>query len=141
MCLALAYTVLPNGTTGDFKVLRAWSSSPANAMASEKYLDSFSQAAANAVSQWRFEPKDPSAQSTVRTVATMLFHGGRQTPKLRDHCAVKDLAGYERGLAAGRRVDQAIHQDYTKAQRRMLDGAVDRANARKIRARAAQGRP
>lgn len=103
VCIALGYTVKPDGTTGDFRFLQAWSSDRASAETSGRYLDTFASAAANAVSQWRFEPRDGMASGPVSTVATLVFRGGRgATPDLSDRCRVTDLAAHYNRLENGR---------------------------------------
>jgi len=102
VCIALGYTVKPDGTTGDFRFLKAWSSNRANAEKSDRYLDTFASAAANAVSQWRFEPREGAA-GAVSTVATLTFRGGNaNTPQLADRCRIADLAAHYTRLENGR---------------------------------------
>ena len=102
VCIALGYTVKPDGTTGDFRFLQAWSSNRANAEKTDRYLDTFASAAADAVSRWRFAPKDGAAAS-VSTVATLTFTGGKAaTPGLADRCRISDLAAHYSRLENGR---------------------------------------
>lgn len=102
VCIALGYTVKPDGTTGDFRLLRAWSSHRANAEKSERYLDTFASAAADAVSQWRFEPKAGTTEA-VSTVATLTFTGGKAvTQGLATRCRISDLAAHYDRLENGR---------------------------------------
>ncbi|MEF9977253.1 MAG: hypothetical protein RR969_12600 [Thermomonas sp.] len=103
VCIALGYTVKPDGSTGDFRFLQAWSSDRARAERTDRYLDTFASAAADAVSQWRFEPRDGAASAPVSTVATLVFRGGKgATPDLADRCRVTDLAAHYNRLENGR---------------------------------------
>ena len=92
VCIALGYTVMPDGTTGDFRLLNAWSSDRGAAQQQARYLESFAGAAANAVSQWRFVPKDPASTAAVQTVTTMAFKGNGATQQLTDRCRITNLA-------------------------------------------------
>jgi hypothetical protein len=94
VCVAVAYAIKPDGTTGDFAVVKEWSSAE-DAAKTKGYFDAFAQAGAGALSQWKFKPRpevtDP--QRTV-TVATMHFTGKQalDVAALRSHCQVSDLA-------------------------------------------------
>lgn len=92
VCIALGYTVMPDGSTGDFRLLSAWSSDRGAAQQQPRYLESFAGAAANAVSQWRFVPKSTEAQGAVQTVTTMAFNGKGVTEGLADRCRISNLA-------------------------------------------------
>jgi hypothetical protein len=112
VCIALGYTVKPDGSTGDFKLLSAWTSDRAAAEKSDRYLDTFASAAAQAVSQWRFAPKNTGVPRSIATVATLIFRGSGTAPGLADRCRVADLAAFyqrqENGrLAVKRTVEQA----------------------------------
>ncbi len=92
----------PDGTTGDFRLLQAWSSERANAEKSDRYLDTFAASAANAVSQWRFEPKNGDS-GEISTVATLTARGGKDaTQGLADRCLIADLAAHYSRLENGR---------------------------------------
>ena len=99
VCIALGYTVKPDGTTGDFRFLQAWSSNRADAEKSDRYLDSFASAAAQAVSKWRFEPLAGAPAEGTATVATLTFNGGRG--------ATSDLAARCREHSADEAADAA----------------------------------
>lgn len=102
VCIALGYTVKPDGSTGDFRLLQAWSSDRARAEKHDRYLDTFASAAADAVSQWRFEPRSGGTEA-VSTVATLTFRGGKATTQgLADRCRIVDLAAHFNRLENGR---------------------------------------
>ncbi|HMT37132.1 MAG TPA: hypothetical protein PKD02_00370 [Thermomonas sp.] len=130
VCIALGYTVKPDGSTGDFKLLSAWTSDRAIAEKSDRYLDTFASAAAQAVSQWRFAPKGEGTPQPIATVATLTFRGSGATPGLADRCRVSDLAAFyqrqENGrLAVKRTVEQAQARE-TAAQIRYAEAHAQR---------------
>ena len=90
-CLAIGYLINPDGTTSDFALLKSWTSMNVPSRSAQEYWTAFAQASAQALSQWRFEPRpEVTAPRPVYTVATLLF--AAQTPQLRDRCAISDLA-------------------------------------------------
>ena len=130
VCIALGYTVKPDGTTGDFRLLQAWSSDRANAEKNARYLDTFASAAADAVSQWRFEPRDGAAVA-VSTVATLTFRGGNGTAQgLADRCRIDDLAAHynrlENGRIPVRRVIERAQEGRTAASIRQAEAFANR---------------
>ncbi len=56
VCLAIGYAVRPDGTTSDFSLLKAWNSASGDQEPVAGYWDSFAQAGAAALSEWRFRP-------------------------------------------------------------------------------------
>jgi hypothetical protein len=126
VCIALGYTVKPDGTTGDFRFLQAWSSDRASAERTDRYLDTFASAAAAAVSQWRFEPKAGTTGS-VSTVATLVFTGGKgATPDLADRCRITDLAAHYARLENGR---IPVRWTIERARDGQIAGEIRRAEA------------
>ena len=102
VCIALGYTVKPDGSTGDFMLLQAWGSNLGRMETQGRYLDAFVDAAAHAVAQWRFTSKDGAGSEPVKTVATLTFNGGAETAQLADRCKIRDLAAHYRRLEDGR---------------------------------------
>lgn len=130
VCIALGYTVKPDGSTGDFKLLSAWTSDRATAEKSDRYLDTFASAAAQAVSQWRFMPKSEGTRQPIATVATLTFSGSAATPGLADRCRIADLAAFyqrqENGrLAVKRTIEQAQARE-TAAQIKYAEAHAQR---------------
>ncbi len=126
VCIALGYTVKPDGTTGDFRFLQAWSSDRARAERTDRYLDTFASAAASAVSQWRFEPKAGTTGS-FSTVATLVFTGGKgATPDLADRCRISDLAAHYARLENGR---IPVRWTIERARDGQIAGEIRRAEA------------
>lgn len=94
VCLAMGYRINPDGTTGEFTMLKGWSSSGGDKEPAEGFWDAYSQAAAGALSQWRFKPRpEIGTAHAVDTVATLTFMGKQaQDPaELRARCKVTDL--------------------------------------------------
>lgn len=94
VCVAMGYSIKPDGTTSDFSVVKAWSSSGGEKEPVSGYWEAFSQSSAQALSQWKFKPRPEIATpQPTYTVATMMF-GGKEpmdAATLRGHCAVADL--------------------------------------------------
>ena len=89
-CVAIGYLINPDGSTSDFALLKSWTSANVPSGSTREYWSAFAQASAEALSQWRFQPRpDVSAARPVYTVATLLF--AAQTPQLRARCAIPDL--------------------------------------------------
>lgn len=98
VCIAMGYLIKPDGSTGDFALLRAWTSSNADKDADKEpvagFWEAFSQAGVGALSQWRFKPRpEVSAVRPTYTVATLHFMGKQAADvgELRDHCKISDL--------------------------------------------------
>jgi hypothetical protein len=94
VCIAMAYTIKPDGSTGDFKVLQAWSSDSSQAQSKVGYVDAFAAKAIDVVSQWRFVQQEHANAQPVSTVATLIFKGNGGTRRLGDRCRVNQLAKY-----------------------------------------------
>lgn len=94
VCVALGYSIKPDGTTSDFTLLKAWTSSTADKEPVQGFWDAFAQASAGAVSQWKFKPRPEISEArSTYTVATMHFMGKQATSvgELRDRCRISDL--------------------------------------------------
>lgn len=91
VCLAMGYSIGPDGTTSDFSLLKGWSSSRGSQEPVEGFWDSFAQAGASALSQWQFQAREAAGvPGTTYTVATLAFHGDDpiEDEALREHCKV-----------------------------------------------------
>lgn len=114
VCVAIGYLVNPDGSTSDFALLKSWTRANVPSRSSQDYWTAFAQASAQALSQWRFQPRpEVQAPRPVYTVATLLF--AATSPQLRSRCAIPDLAARLREL----------RQDNT-ARRKMNSGVFDR---------------
>lgn len=94
VCMAVGYSIKPDGTTADFALLKAWTSSTGDKEPAPGFWDAFTQASAGALSQWKFKPRpEVSTPQATYTVATMNFMGKHATDvgELRGHCAIADL--------------------------------------------------
>lgn len=97
VCVALGYAIKPDGTTSDFALLKAWTSSTQDKEPVDGFWEAFSQASAGALSQWKFKPRpEITKPQATFTVATLHFMGKEATDVagLRSHCAISDLASY-----------------------------------------------
>ncbi|MCC8364131.1 energy transducer TonB [Lysobacter sp. A6] len=121
-CIALRYTVYPDGTTGDFKVLRTWKSGPVSRTEMRPFWLKFARASAAAVGQWRFQPRDVASAKPVTTVATLSFFGATvaDASELRAHCRITDLAVFMRDLdRRDTMVSKQIEHTYRARSHRM----------------------
>lgn len=115
VCMAIGYRINPDGSTGEFALLKAWSTSLGESEPVEGYWDAFSQASVAALTGWRFAPKpDVGTPRPVDTVATMTFMG--KNPEdgaaLRAKCKIDDLAAFLEKT----RVDMAKRGDLNRKQ-------------------------
>jgi hypothetical protein len=99
-CVALQYTIFPDGTTGDFRVVRTWKSGPVSRTEMRPFWLKFARAGVAAVGQWQFAPRDPAQVTPVTTVATLSFYGNTvsDVAELRAHCRITDLAVLVRNI-------------------------------------------
>ncbi|MES2858156.1 MAG: hypothetical protein V4704_03135 [Pseudomonadota bacterium] len=115
VCLAMGYRISPDGTTGEFTMLRGWSSSGGDKEPAEGFWDAFSQASASALAQWRFKPRpEVGTPRAVDTVATMTFMGkqAQDLAGLRAQCKVDDLMA----LLEQVRLERAKRSDLNRHQ-------------------------
>ena len=104
VCVAIGYSIDPTGKTGDFTLLKSWSS---GMDLPKDYFDPYSAAAAGALSQWAFAPRAEvqNPQRTI-TVATMTFRGKDKMDgtQLAANCRIENLAAMlnEAGNKAGK---------------------------------------
>jgi len=97
VCVAMGYSIKPDGTTSDFALLKAWTSSTGDQEPVNGFWDAFTQASAGALSQWKFKPRpEVSNPKNTYTVATMNFMGKQASDvgELRGHCAIADLPAF-----------------------------------------------
>jgi hypothetical protein len=93
VCLAMGYAIKEDGTTDDFAIVKAWSSSRGEDEPATGFWQAFGQAGAVALADWKFKPRVINGAVPTYTVATLMFQGkGAVTSAdLRSHCAVNDL--------------------------------------------------
>lgn len=95
VCAAISYRINPDGTTSDFSLVRAWSSSGGNRKEPEEgFWKAFSEASALALAQWKFKPRPEVTRPVpTMTVATMTFMGkqAEDVTLLRSRCKVDNL--------------------------------------------------
>ncbi|KGQ18425.1 hypothetical protein LF41_720 [Lysobacter dokdonensis DS-58] len=115
VCIAMGYAIDKTGKTGDFTVLKQWSS--AGTEVAKDYFKPFSVASAGALSQWAFQPR-PEIQNPQRTitVATMTFRGkdGMDGATLAGNCRIENL-------------EAALREAGSKADRDLVRREMERA--------------
>ena len=97
VCVSIGYTLSKDGVPSDLSLLQSWSRDRENLALTDAELEPFVQAAAGALTQWRFTPKDGTNHvPTTYTSATMTFNGAAETrPKsLPAECRIADLQAY-----------------------------------------------
>lgn len=127
VCVAMGYSIKPDGTTSDFAVLKAWNSSAAEKEPVAGFWDAFTQSSAHALSQWKFKPRpEVKAPQATYTVATMNFTGknATDTDRLRGRCAIADLPQFVQQQKSSDFISGRDKQDMDNMRR-----AMDRQNA------------
>lgn len=126
VCLALGYRIRKDGTTGDFRVIDQWSSAGGRNEPAADYFAAFADAAATAVSQWRFQPRAGGVPETY-TVATIGFTAGNggDAGALRGHCASPGPDGIRSAYLRDEQLEQGTHSAWTASARRS-GGVVER---------------
>ena len=96
VCIALGYVIEPGGNTSNFVLLDQWSSLGERKEPANGYWNAFAQAAAAAVSEWRFQPRPGHTAVPTLTVATIGFRAGpgSELAAIRGKCAVGDLEAH-----------------------------------------------
>jgi hypothetical protein len=103
VCIGVGYLLKPDGTTSDFALLKGWTSA-GSSEPEAGYWSAFAESAADALKQWRFQPRPEVAQAKpVYTVATFVFGNGPGVAAAqRSKCAVPNLVARLRELKASR---------------------------------------
>lgn len=93
VCIAMGYAIKEDGTTDDFAIVKAWSSSKGDKEPETGFWQAFGQAGAAALADWKFQPRVINGAVPTYTVATLMFQGkgSVSSADLRTHCAVSDL--------------------------------------------------
>lgn len=110
-CVAIGYLINPDGSTSGFALLKRWTAADVPGRPSQDYWAAFAQSSAQALSQWRFQPRaEVKVPRSVYTVATFLF--AAKSAQLRGRCALPGLAAHLRGLrqdpGTRRKMDAAL---------------------------------
>lgn len=135
-CIALGYLIGRDGKPTDFAVLKQWNSVAGDVEPVEGYWRAFAQAGADAVSQWRFQPRPGMVPVPTYTVATLGFSGGEgidgtaagqhcRIPQLRDHLAKLQAEYQETNNIVRQRLEHELRR---LREVHLMDG-VRRANA------------
>lgn len=132
VCVAIGYRIGADGRTSDFSVLEQWSSAGNRGEPVAGYWNAFAQSGANAVSEWRFQPKSGFVGRDTYTVATVAFTGGgHAAADVGAHCRVGDLA------SAIQARQSRYFMDYSR-ERRDMDRSQRLSEKNRIRQAAAR---
>ncbi|MCC8364129.1 energy transducer TonB [Lysobacter sp. A6] len=97
VCLALGYTINPDGSTSNFHVLQQWNSDTGGIEPADGFWAAFAGAGVDAVRQWKFTPRpEAGAPQPVFTVATLTWKTRADTwpNALRGRCDIDNLAAF-----------------------------------------------
>ena len=133
-CIALGYLIERDGTTSGFEVLKQWNSESGEDEPVSGFWEAFANAGADAVAQWRFQPRPGKVAVPTYTVATLGFEGGR-TPggaAANRHCRIGELADHLAQMKQ-RRQDRGdvVRQDLERARLRSREAGME-ASLRRI---------
>ena len=119
VCMAFGYRIDPDGSTSDYRVLTQWNSLTGGKEPQRGFWSAFEQSAAQAVSQWKFRPREGVAPEATYTVATLGWQsGGKGDPAMvLARCRVGDLAALLRGDRRTGLNDHLIDRDNRAANR------------------------
>ena len=121
VCVALGYQIDPDGSTSNFRVLQQWSSAGRGRDNVAGYWESFASAAADAVSQWKFQPRPGTKPVPTVTVATLGFSGDptAAADDIGGHCRIVNLNDRLAQLGIKRFSDRTItaHSEFHRRQR------------------------
>jgi hypothetical protein len=123
VCVAIGYAIKPDGTTSDFALLKKWSSSTGDKEPVDGFWESFAQASAGALSQWKFKPRpEVTTPQPTYTVATMHFMGKEATDVavLRSHCGISDLAALRKQTGEEDPENSRLRRDHERAGRNIM---------------------
>ena len=102
VCVGVGYLLNPDGSTSDFTLLKAWNSTSGTSEPDPGYWSAFAEAAADALKQWKFQPRpEVTDPKPVYTVATFVFGAKGAMAGMRSHCQIPNLAARLRELMAG----------------------------------------
>ena len=110
VCIAIGYRINPDGTTSDFRVLDQWNSDALKLDPVDGFFASFAQAGADALSQWKFQPRPNVTPEATYTVATLTWQAQKDTDPaaLRASCKVDNVLVALKAI--DRRGSLAAHQ-------------------------------
>jgi hypothetical protein len=101
-CVAIGYLIHEDGSTSDYALVKSWTAAEMKNTDEQAYWGVFAQAAAQALQQWRFQPRpEIKAARPVYTVATFVF-GSSNPLELRKRCAITDLVRHLMALRQNR---------------------------------------
>lgn len=124
VCIAMGYEIGKDGGTSGFEVLKQWNSETGGQEPQPDFWKGFAQAGANALSQWKFQPRpDVTAPRETYTVATLSFMGGNPAGggDIGSHCKVGDLAA----LLQKRKSELVLNKSRLRRDLERIDRASD----------------
>lgn len=133
-CIALGYLIGRDGTPSGFAVLKQWSSLGEDAEPADGYWQAFAQAGADAVSQWRFQPRPGTTAVPTYTVATLGFAAGKgeDSSAAGAHCRIAQLRDHLARMQADYQRSNIVRQQLENERRRQrelhMDDALRRTN-------------
>ena len=90
VCVNLGFMIQPDGSTSDYTLMKAWSSTTSDKAELARLADPFVQNAAAAVQRWKFVPTGKPRQ--MYTSTTVGFRSGQANPEeVRARCRIDDL--------------------------------------------------
>ena len=117
VCVTVGFQVSNAGETSNFSELKSWTSATGAASPPEEMVAPYVQAAAAAVSLWKFAPVGRAR--SVYTAATFAFPGGSaDAAALRPNCEIADLQDFiGKAQADAQRRGDGVKARLEKAQR------------------------
>lgn len=136
VCLSIGYTLNPeDGTPSDLSLLQAWSRDKDDVALTDSELEPFVQAAAGALSQWRFVPKEGAVKHvTTFTSATLTFNGAPNTrpQSLPAQCRITDLQAFIGDEGKGRdRINRSLLDRMAMQNQQNRIDEINAANQRR----------
>jgi hypothetical protein len=117
VCVTVGFQVTNTGETSNFSELKSWTSTTGAAIPPAETVAPYVQAAAAAVSLWKFAPVGRAR--SVYTAATFAFPGGAgDAVALRPNCEIADLLDFiNQAQAEAQRRGDGVKARLEKAQR------------------------
>ena len=107
-CVSIGYLLNADGTLSDFTMVKAWNSASGDKEPQPGYWSAFAEAAGDALSQWRFQPRPQITRpQPVFTVGTFVFGTKGQATSVRDRCRIPNLVAHLRDVRSGKALRMA----------------------------------
>lgn len=135
-CIALGYLIGRDGRPSEFMVLKQWNSLAGDSEPVDGYWRAFAEAGADAVSQWRFQPRPGVTAVPTYTVATLGFVAGKDEDgsAAGEHCRITQLRDHLARMQAEYQESNFVRQQLENQRRHQReirnDAQLRRANAK-----------